>query len=169
MEYDWKEAVRAVAPTIATVLGGPLAGTAVGAISNALLGKPDGTEEEISAILKTASPELLGKLRVEEMQFKLKLKEMGVEVDKLHAADRSSARQREIAVKDWAPSLIAMASFVGFFSILGFMMVYEMPERSVQPVNIMLGVLGGIIASITAYYFGSSKGSDNKDALLATR
>jgi len=167
--FDWKEAVRAVAPTIATVLGGPLAWTAVGALSNALLGKPDGTEDELAAVLKSASPELLGKLKVEEMQFKLKMRELGVEVDKLHAADRSSARQREMAVRDWAPSLIALASFVGFFAILGAMMVWEIPDTSVQPVNIMLGVLGGIIASITAYYFGSSKGADNKDALLATR
>jgi hypothetical protein len=41
--------VRTVAPTIATAVGGPLAGMATRVISEALLGKPDGSEAEPSA------------------------------------------------------------------------------------------------------------------------
>jgi hypothetical protein len=36
---DWKKIVGAVAPTLATALGGPLAGMAAAAVSDALLGK----------------------------------------------------------------------------------------------------------------------------------
>ena len=46
-----------VAPSIATALGGPLAGIAVKTLSNALLGHESGTEEDVATALQNASPE----------------------------------------------------------------------------------------------------------------
>ena len=43
-----KSIIQTVAPTIGTAVGGPLGGMAVKAISEALLGKPDGTPDEVS-------------------------------------------------------------------------------------------------------------------------
>jgi len=48
--------VRTVAPSIASAVGGPLAGMATKAISEALLGKPDGSEEELLQAAAKASP-----------------------------------------------------------------------------------------------------------------
>ena len=45
---DWKDVIGAVAPTIATALGGPLAGAAVKTLSNVLLGHEKGTESDAS-------------------------------------------------------------------------------------------------------------------------
>lgn len=56
VNIDWKEIVRAVAPTLATALGGPLAGVATSEISNAILGKSDGTEAELGDALVKATP-----------------------------------------------------------------------------------------------------------------
>ena len=39
--------IGSVAPTIATALGGPVAGMAVKAVSNALFGHENGTEDDI--------------------------------------------------------------------------------------------------------------------------
>ena len=47
---DWKSIVKVVAPTIATGLGGPLAGLATKALSEVLLGKSDGTEDEVARV-----------------------------------------------------------------------------------------------------------------------
>lgn len=46
--FDWKAIVKTVAPALGTALGGPLAGTAVKVLSEALLGHSDGKEEEIA-------------------------------------------------------------------------------------------------------------------------
>ena len=76
MEFDWKSIVKTVAPILATALGGPLAGAATSAISQALLGKKDGTETEIATILQTASPETLLALKKANQDFEVKMKEL---------------------------------------------------------------------------------------------
>ena len=67
--------VRTVAPSIASAVGGPLAGMATRAISEALLGKPDGTEEELTQAVATATPEQLLALKQAENEFSIKMRE----------------------------------------------------------------------------------------------
>ena len=45
-----------VAPSIATALGGPLAGMATKALSQALLGNEDGSEDDLQVALLASSP-----------------------------------------------------------------------------------------------------------------
>ena len=59
----WKEIIGTVAPTLATALGGPLAGVATQAISAALLGKADGSEDEIAAAFSVGGADALQKAR----------------------------------------------------------------------------------------------------------
>lgn len=49
MSFDWKETIGAVAPIIATALGGPLAGVATKFVANKLLGDDTANIEEILA------------------------------------------------------------------------------------------------------------------------
>ena len=51
--------LRQVAPTIATALGGPVAGMAVRALSVGLLGREDGTANDLAAVLAAATPMFL--------------------------------------------------------------------------------------------------------------
>ena len=44
--------LRVVAPVLGTAVGGPLGGMVVGKLSEALLGKSDGTEEEVAAAIQ---------------------------------------------------------------------------------------------------------------------
>jgi hypothetical protein len=164
--FDWKGLVRTVAPSIATAFGGPLAGMAAQAVSNAILGKPDGTEEEISMALATAKPETLLALKKAEYEFQKFAKEAEIDLERIGAEDRASARKREIAVKDKAPGRLAFASFAGFFGILALLIFIEIPETGRDPLLIMLGALGSIVTGITQYYYGSSSGSDKKNDML---
>ena len=65
------------------------------------------------------------------------------------------------------PGLFAVAALAGFFAVIFTMMLFPMPPGAEQPLNVMLGVLGGIIAGIGNYYFGSSAGSAAKNEMLA--
>lgn len=168
---NWKDLVKAVAPTIATGLGGPLAGIAVNVLSNVLLGKAEGTEEEIGQYLLSGQPDILLKLKQAEYDFKLKLKEADISLERIAQEDRSSARQREMVVKDKAPGRLAIASFVGFFGILTGLMIMayqgiDIPTSAKDPLLIMLGVLGALVAGITNYYYGSSAGSADKTQMI---
>ena len=68
MSKDWGGVLGAIAPTIATALGGPLAGAAVGILSKALLGRDDGTEEELAPLVASASPDILLKIKEAEKE-----------------------------------------------------------------------------------------------------
>jgi len=43
----------------------------------------------------------------------------------------------------------------------------DLPEGTSDVVNVLLGALGGMCAQVGNYFFGSSRGSKNKDAVLA--
>lgn len=162
---DWQSIVGTVAPTIATALGGPLAGTAVKAISNAVLGR-DAPEDEVAEAIKNADPETLLKLKEADQQYKIEMQKLGVRVEEIHASDRDSARQRQTKMRDWTPSILGALIILGFFSVLGAMMAWEMPTTSKDVLQIMLGALGTMSASVVAYFFGSSAGSQRKNELL---
>ena len=107
MTFDWKAVenlVRTVAPTVATALGGPLAGIATQAISAAVLGKPDGTQDELSAALAMATPDMLLKIKQSEQDFKTRMKELGIKEDELVFKDLADARGLAEKESDGAPA-----------------------------------------------------------------
>jgi len=77
----WKSLVRAVAPALATALGTPLAGLAVAAISDAVLGKPDGSEQEVEAALAVAGPDVLLRLKDADRAFTLRMRELDIDLE----------------------------------------------------------------------------------------
>ena len=83
--FDWKGTISAVAPALATALGGPLAGIAVQQISTAVLGKPDGKEAEVAQALSAGGPELLEKLKQADNEFAEKMAGLNVDLEKIAA------------------------------------------------------------------------------------
>lgn len=167
---DWKKLAAAVAPGIATALGGPLAGVAVSAISDKLLGKSDGTESEIATALATGGTDALTKLKEAEQAFQVRMRELDIDLERVHQADRDGARQREAGTGDTlTPRLLAMGITCGFFGVLGWLLTQGKPETGGDALLVMLGALGGAWASVVAYYFGSSSGSAAKTRILADR
>jgi hypothetical protein len=155
--------VRTVAPTIATALGGPLAGMATRAISEALLGKPDGSEQELLAAGALATPEQLLALKKAEHDFAIKMRELEIDLERISNEDRDSARNREIKTKDWTPRLLAASITFGYFGVLFYMLTHGLPTTGgSEAMLVMLGTLGTAWGGVVAYYFGSSAGSKEK-------
>ncbi|NBQ13086.1 MAG: hypothetical protein EBU31_00385 [Proteobacteria bacterium] len=156
--------VRTVAPTLAAAVGGPLAGMATRAISDALLGKPDGTQEELLAAMPTATPDQLLALKKAEQDFTVRMRELEIDLERIGNEDRSSARAREIETKDWTPKLLAGGITVGYFGVLFYMLKYGLPAGGgTEAMLVMLGALGTAWGGVVTYYFGSSAGSSKKD------
>lgn len=170
MSFDWRGIIRTVAPTLATAVtgGNPLAGMAIGAISKALLGRPDGTEQDIIDLMAGATPETLAKLKEVETDFKIKMEELGVKVHELDVQDRGSARAKEIATGDVTPKVLAGAYTLGYFILLGSVMMWGIPADggAGQVITALIGALTAIQLQIANYYFGSSKGSSDKTKML---
>ena len=151
-----------VAPTIATALGGPLAGLAVTAISKAIGVSEDDVEKTMNA--GKMSADQITQLKLAELEFQKQANELGLNFEKLAVDDRASARNMQVATKSWIPGALALGITIGFFSILLYMMT-----GNVTPSNellVMLGSLGTAWTGVVGYYFGSSSSSQHKDELL---
>lgn len=148
----------------------------ISGISKALFGDKGIAGGVIDTLQKAGiikDPEAALKAQESLQLYDIKLKEIESEKqkiinDKLRIMNENikSAREREIAVKDKTPSVLAYASFFGFFSILFILMKYEVPPTAHDVMMIMIGVLGGIIQGVISYYFGSSSGSAEKNKII---
>lgn len=171
MGVDWKSILKTVAPTLATALGGPLAGAATSILSTTLLGRPDGNEDDLSVAIASGSPDVLLKLKEGEQNFKIRMKELGIDLEKISADDRKSAREREVAVKDLTPRRLAYIFTIGFFCVL-FAEFYigisgvVIPDAAQRTLDITLGVLFAMMLGVKEYYFGSSSGSVQKSEMI---
>jgi hypothetical protein len=158
-----------VAPTIATALGGPLAGMAVKTLSNVLLGHDGGSEEEVTTALQSASPDQLATLKKIDADFKAHMKELDIDLERIAAGDRDSARQMQAATKDWTPKVLAFFITFGFFGALVFIMVFGIPKTGTEVLLMMLGSLSTSWTGVCQFYYGSSAGSKQKTDALTSK
>ena len=156
---DW---LKTIAPTIATALGGPLAGLAIEAVSKAIGIDPKDVQTTISDGKLSADQIML--LKQAEVQMAARAQEMGLDFAKLNVEDRKSAREMQAETRSYIPAILAVTVTVGFFGILVGMMTETF--KTSDALMLMLGSLGTAWTGIIAFYFGSSAGSQAKDDLL---
>jgi hypothetical protein len=158
---DW---LKQIAPTIATAMGGPLAGMAVSAISKAIGVDPT----EVSDLIKNnkLSADQIAQVKIAEIELQKQAQELGLNFEKLAVEDRMSAREMQSATRSIVPPALAGIITVGFFGILG-MMLFGKVDSNNPAILMMLGSLGTAWTGIIAYYFGSSAGSAAKTDLLS--
>lgn len=71
-----------------------------------------------------------------------------------------------LAKTDWMKTIVGMA----FVSIFIFSVVYiltrSIPDTNREIAHFMVGEVSGVALTISAYYFGSSKGSQEKTEII---
>ena len=157
------EWLKTIAPTIATALGGPLAGMAVSAVAKAIGVSPDEVQSVISSGKLTA--EQVASIQLAELELKKQAQSMNLDFAKLIAEDKQSARDMQIATKSWIPALLAVFVTIGFFGILLGLMTEHF--KTSDALMLMLGSLATAWTGVMAFYFGSSASSQAKTELLA--
>lgn len=159
------EWLKSIAPTIASALGGPLAGLAVEAVSKAIGIDPKDVQTTIDSGKLTSDQ--IGQIKLAEIEMAARAQELGLDFEKLSVQDRSSARDMQSATKSMIPSILAMLVTLGFFGILVGLMTEQF--KTSDALMMMLGSLGTAWTGIIAFYFGSSAGSQAKDQLLRNK
>lgn len=151
-----------LAPTVASALGGPLAGLAVSAVAKAI----GVDEKKAQDLLETGKMDAnqIAQVKVAELELQKQAEALGLDFEKLAVEDRKSARQMQVETKSWVPPVMAMAVTFGFFGILLSLMLGYAHKS--DELLMMLGSLGTAWTGIIAFYFGSSAGSQRKDELL---
>ncbi|MDE2441396.1 MAG: glycoside hydrolase family 104 protein [Betaproteobacteria bacterium] len=157
---DW---IKQIAPTIASALGGPLAGLAVEAVSKAIGVSQDDVKSLLGSAKLTADQ--VAQIKVADLELQKQAQTLGLDFEKLAVDDRKSARDMQSATRSWIPGTLAVFVTLGFFGIL-LALMYGQVQKT-DEVMIMLGSLGTAWTGIIAFYFGSSASSQHKDVLLA--
>ena len=156
----WKSIVGAVAPALATALGGPLAGLATTALTKALGLGSDSTEDQLAKAVSTATPEQLLAIKQAEQDFMVNMKELDVDLERIAMADRTSARKREADTGDsWTPRVLATLVIILFGYCLWWAFTGRMNGMDAAAMSTIGGVIGYASAkadTVIGYYFGSS-------------
>ena len=161
-----------IAPWIGTAIGGPLGGAAATAIVSAL-GLPAGTATDTISLQKAilgATPEQMLALKKQDADFAVQMQSLGFahieKLEELATTDRNSARVREETVKDTTNRNLAYAYTLGYFAIIGVVIIHGIPAEVKDLVISLLGMMSAALLAINGYYFGSSSGSDAKTQIL---
>ena len=165
---DW---LKQIAPTAATLLGGPMAGMAVDMIGKAL-GMTDATKEQVKGVLESATlnTEQMAALKAADAELKTKLKELDIDLEKVHAGDRASAREMAAKTGDiWTPRIIAMVVFLVWGVVQYHVFTSVIPDGMRELVARMLGTLDAVLMAVVYYYYGSSSGSAAKTQAMANK
>jgi len=155
-----------IAPTIATAIGGPVAGMAVKALAGALGLTQDASADDIQTAMMNATPEQLAAIKKVDADFKVQMKELDIDLERIAAGDRDSARNMQMHTNDWIPRAMAIMVTFGFFGILTWLLTKGVPPTGSETLIYMLGALGTAWTGIVQFYFGSSAGSKAKTNAL---
>jgi hypothetical protein len=140
-------------------------------IGDALGSKVEPTQAGIVQAVANATPAEFAAIRQAEQDFALKMRELGykeaTELAKLGVENTKDARAMQTATRSIIPGVLAVIIVAGFFIILVAMMLGHLKTSDQQALLILLGALSAGFGAVLNFYFGSSHGSQNKDALLA--
>ena len=158
---DW---LKSIAPTIATAMGGPLAGMAVEAISKAIGVDPSEVQNTINSGKMTADQ--IASLQQAELALKARAQEMGLDFEKLAVTDRASARQMQISTNSFVPPALSIMIVVAWSAVQYFLLTHVIDPSMRELIARVLGTLDGALMLVLSFYFGSSSGSQAKDTML---
>ena len=165
---DWKKLLGTVAPLVGTALGGPLGGVAASFVADKL-GLSDKTVAAVTEALQDGklTPEQVGQIKQAEIDFQKFLKTNEIDLEKVHAADRDSARKMLMATGSYVPAALTFIVTFGYFTVLIGMMLKMFEVADSQVMLIMLGQLGTAWGVCIAFWMGTTKNSADKTNLLA--
>lgn len=161
---DW---LKTLAPTVATVLGGPLAGLAVEALGKAF-GWEEATTEKVQDVLQSGSlsGEQIAAIKRAEIDLKAREQELGFKFEELAFKDVADARARETVVKDNTNKLLAFVIIGAFIAMVtATLMGWSKADSALA--GTLIGYLSAKAEQVLSYYFGSTKGSADKTAAMA--
>ena len=173
---DWSDvgnSLKILVPTVATMLGGPLAGQAVTALENVLGFAPGtGTPDTITAAIQ-ADPQ--SALKLKQMETDLQMLRITEDTKRMNAqlADVQGARQmatdqtKTTGKRDYNLYALAWCIIAGVFGLIAILLFVKLPDDSTGVVFMLFGTLSAAFGSVVQYFFGSSKSSADKTDILA--
>lgn len=171
MSFDIEKTLESIAPTLAAMLGGPLAGTAVTALESALGLSPGAGTDGITQVLQSGAmtPDMIAAVRKADQEHADRLAQMQVDLAKLNAShqealaatdvtDRVSARSMEVSTRSYLVPALALLIVGGFLGMVAATLGgYSRTDGALA--GTLIGYLSAKAEQVVAFYFGSTAGS----------
>jgi len=178
MSFDLKSAISTVAPVLASMLGGPLAGTAVTALESAFGLSPGAGVDGITQVVQTGNmtPDIIAAVRSADQKHAEIMSQQGIDVQKMNAdfntamldadvKDRQGARDLQVSTKSYVVPTLAFTIVGAFVAMTASTLAgYSHVEGALA--GTLVGYLSAKCEQVVGFYFGSSHSSQSKDAML---
>jgi hypothetical protein len=167
----FKTAIGTIAPWLAGTLGTPVMGVAVQALENVFGMQPGtATPQNLMTALAGATPQQLQDLRTADQKHSEFMASIGYKdletLAAIDAGDRDSARKMQIAVHSrWPGILSAVTTLAVIGAIAARMTGLALPQDTVTVQ--LIGSLTTGWGMCISYWFGTTRGSADKNNLLA--
>lgn len=168
---NWKDTLLSLAPTVATALGGPLAGVAVGAIGK-ILGIDNATTELVADVINSGkmTPDQISEIKKLELQYQNEEAERGFKYADLAYKDRDSARKAN--VEGGTQKYLFWLSLVLLILTVGteiYVLFNGYPKEMVPEVIVgrVLGLMDAVAMMVLSYWYGTTSASSHKTNLLS--
>lgn len=164
---DWKSIVGTVAPTIATALGGPMAGAAVKFLGSQFLNDENASEQQVAEFVNGANPETLLKIKQADYEFKTQMAKLGVDVFKIEADDKKNARSEH--KQSPMPAILSVTLTCLIAGIVALLFYVDVPTGAKEVLFMLLGVVVKEWGNSMQYWFGTTRSSSEKNALMSKK
>lgn len=141
--------VSKVAPLLGAVLGSPFSGIGISLLAN-LFGVDSKNVEGIQKAI-SSDPEALVKIRALEYEHAATLAKIAAEAFATEVEDRKSARSREVALRDYVPTILALGFLANYAAIQFYCVTH--PSAALDVISARFQ---DVLIMIMSYYFGSS-------------
>lgn len=164
--------LKQLVPTVFEAAGGPLGGIA-GTVIRKALGVTDDKDLTDAVTAATMTPEGISQLKLAELDLQKLEADNGFKFAELDVRDLESARNHEVEMRKQGDKTTTQLAWllVGAFVLVSVTVVVGHLFGLSNTESTLLGTIIGYLLTeskqVTAFYFGSSRGSREKDATIA--
>jgi len=147
-----------------------------GAVLKATVGgNPMGAVQDVIGSLTKSkdakAKPILNELQLKISEIELEFSKVELEETKAYLGDVQNARAREIEFikqgkRDWMQTTVAAIGLVMLGFVLYVLVYRHIPDDNKTLFIHFIGIIEGVALSIFGYYFGTSKGSTDKNKLI---
>lgn len=89
-----------------------------------------------------------------------------IKMEEIAQAGIASARAMQTATKSKLPPFLASSAVGGFLVCLLIAFFFDLPDKRMNLVMFLLGILTGLVKDVYGFYFGSSADSQRKTEIM---
>src|SRR5574343_40500 len=117
--------------------------------------------------LQAADPEMLLKLKQADQQFQKDMKALDIDLDRIYAGDRDSARKMAIETRDRTPFIFGTVLTIIMGVLLAALMFLIVPAENQSVFYVIIGTLTGVFGQFATFLYGANKDTKMTTQLLA--